>query len=191
MSSHRLRANRTDCFACSSTCSGVMRSFFSMCSGDVAMKVWMRARWAPLSASAAREMSRSLARDREQIVESLIELGNQVDGLEVPVGTGREARLDHVHLQPLELAGDAQLLVLGHRGAGRLLAVAQGGVEDDEFVCHGISFRLDQLGTGLETSAQVTRARCSPETMALSDAETIFESMPTPNNVRSPTRNSR
>ena len=51
-----------------------MRSFFSMCSGDVAMKVWMRARWAPLSASAAREMSRSFARDSEQIVESLIEL---------------------------------------------------------------------------------------------------------------------
>ena len=37
-------------------------------------------------------------------------------------------------LQPLELARDAQLLVLGHRGAGRLLAVAQGGVEDDQLV---------------------------------------------------------
>jgi hypothetical protein len=33
--------------------------------------------------------------------------------------------------QPLELACDAQLLVLGHRRAGRLFAVAQGGVEDD------------------------------------------------------------
>jgi 2-isopropylmalate synthase len=35
----KLRANRTDCLACSNTWSGVMRSFFSMCSGDVAMKV--------------------------------------------------------------------------------------------------------------------------------------------------------
>ena len=51
-----------------------MRSFFSMCSGDVAMKVWMRARCAPLSASAAREMSRSLARDSEQMMESLMAL---------------------------------------------------------------------------------------------------------------------
>ena len=49
-----------------------MRSFFSMCSALVAMKVWMRARLAPRSASAAREMSRSLARASEQTVESLI-----------------------------------------------------------------------------------------------------------------------
>jgi hypothetical protein len=40
-------------------------------------------------------------------------------------------------LQALELARDAQLLVACHRGTRRLLAVAQGGVEDDEFVCHG------------------------------------------------------
>ena len=39
MSDTKLRAKRTDCLACSSTCSGVMRSFFSMCNGDVAMKV--------------------------------------------------------------------------------------------------------------------------------------------------------
>jgi hypothetical protein len=49
-----------------------MRSFFSMCKGDVAMNVWMRARLAPFRASAAREMSRSLARESEQTVESLI-----------------------------------------------------------------------------------------------------------------------
>ena len=49
-----------------------MRSFFSMCSGLVAMKVWMRPRAAPLSASAARAMSRSLARESEHTVESLI-----------------------------------------------------------------------------------------------------------------------
>src|SRR5574343_986563 len=72
MSPTRLRAKRTDCLACSSTCSGVMRSFFSICSGLVAMKVWMRARLAPLRASAARAMSRSLARESEQIVESLM-----------------------------------------------------------------------------------------------------------------------
>ena len=47
-----------------------MRSFFSMCSGLVAMKVWMRARAAPFSASAAREMSRSLARASEHTVTS-------------------------------------------------------------------------------------------------------------------------
>ncbi len=69
-----MRAKRTDCLACSSTCCGVIRSFFSMCSDEVAMKVWIRARSAPLSASAAREMSRSLARESEQMVDSRIAL---------------------------------------------------------------------------------------------------------------------
>src|ERR1043165_617092 len=58
MSPHRLRAKRTDSLACSCTCSGVIRSFFSMCSAEVAMKVWMRARAAGFSASAALELAR-------------------------------------------------------------------------------------------------------------------------------------
>ena len=70
MLSRRLRAKRVESFACSNTSSGVMRSFFSMCSGLVAMKRWMRALPLSLSASAARAMSRSLARAREQTVES-------------------------------------------------------------------------------------------------------------------------
>ena len=64
MSSVNLRANR----ACSNTWSGVMRSFFSMCNGEVAMKVWIRKRFADFSASAARWMSLSLERASEQIV---------------------------------------------------------------------------------------------------------------------------
>jgi hypothetical protein len=55
----------------------------------------------------------------------------------VAVGAGGKTGLDHVDLQALQLAGDPQLLVLGHGGAGGLLAVAQGGVENDEFVGHG------------------------------------------------------
>jgi hypothetical protein len=35
------------------------------------------------------------------------------------------------------------------------------------------------------------RARCRPETMALSEADTMLASMPTPNSVRSPMRSSR
>ena len=38
-SGHAFLAKRTESRACSYTCSGVMRSFFSMCSGLVAMKV--------------------------------------------------------------------------------------------------------------------------------------------------------
>ena len=49
-----------------------MRSFIFMCSGEVAMKVWMRLRGAGCSASAARPISRSLARESEQMVDSLM-----------------------------------------------------------------------------------------------------------------------
>ena len=48
-----------------------MRSFFSMCSAEVAMNVWMRNWFAGFSASAARWMSLSFARASEQTVLSL------------------------------------------------------------------------------------------------------------------------
>ena len=57
-------------------------------------------------------------------------LGDPVDGLPVARRGGREAGLDDVHLEADELAGDLELLGGGQAGAGRLLAVAEGGVED-------------------------------------------------------------
>src|SRR5690606_16828682 len=53
-------------------------------------------------------------------------------------GTGNgKARLDHVHPQTLQGLGDAEFFLLGHRGAGALFAVTQGGIEDDQFVFGG------------------------------------------------------
>ena len=92
---------------------------------------------APFSASMPRWMSRSLARHRPHTVESLIAPAMALHRLEVAVGRGREARLDHVHLHALQRARDAQLLVARHRRARALLAVAHGGVEDDQVVLHG------------------------------------------------------
>ena len=57
-------------------------------------------------------------------------LGDPVDRLPVARRGGREAGLDDVDVEPDELAGDLELLGIGQRRAGRLLAVAQGGVED-------------------------------------------------------------
>ena len=59
--------------------------------------------------------------------------------LEVAVGAGGKTGLDHVHLQAFELARDAQFFVLGHGRAGRLFAVAQSGVKNDQFVSHLVS----------------------------------------------------
>ena len=60
--------------------------------------------------------------------------GDGLHRLEVAGRGDGEAGLDHVHAEVLQGVGDLQLLGQVHAGAGRLLAVAQGGVEDDQAV---------------------------------------------------------
>src|SRR5262245_12487712 len=62
--------------------------------------------------------------------------GDRLHGLEVAVAGDREARLYDVDAQSRELLGDLQLLGGVQRDARRLLAVSQGGVEDDDSVVH-------------------------------------------------------
>ena len=59
-------------------------------------------------------------------------LGDPPDGLEVAGGRGRETGLDHVDVEARQLAGDLELLGRGQAGARRLLAVAEGRVEDPD-----------------------------------------------------------
>jgi len=47
-----------------------------------------------------------------------------------------KARLDHVYPQAFQLAGDTDFFFFGHRSARRLLAITQGGIENDETVAH-------------------------------------------------------
>ena len=91
-------------------------------------------------------MSRSLARASEQTVESLIACAIAFTASKSPFDDAAKPASMTSTSQPLELARDAELFVLGHRGAGRLLAVAQGGVEDDQAVGHGNSFGRKQNG---------------------------------------------
>jgi hypothetical protein len=67
----------------------------------------------------------------------LIGIRDGLNRFKVAIGAGRKSRFDDIHPQALKLARDAQFLVAGHGGPRRLLAVAQGGVENDEFVSHG------------------------------------------------------
>src|SRR6478735_4200042 len=71
MSGQWFLAKRMESFACSYTCSGVMRSFFSMCNALVARKTCRRQAFASFSASMPRWMSRSFARHRPATTESL------------------------------------------------------------------------------------------------------------------------
>ncbi len=57
-------------------------------------------------------------------------LGDPADRFEVARRGGREAGLDDIDLEPRQLASDVELLGRGQPGAWRLLAVAQGRVED-------------------------------------------------------------
>ena len=61
-----------------------------------------------------------------------------LDGGEIAFRRDREAGLDDVDAHIVEQLGDLQFLVVGHGGAGTLLAVAQGGVEDDDAVLLGL-----------------------------------------------------
>ena len=68
--------------------------------------------------------------------------GDRLHCLEISGRAGWKARLDDVHAHALELAGDPQLLLARHAGACGLLAIAQGGIQEDDsvFVHGGCSF---------------------------------------------------
>ena len=98
----------------------------------------MRLRSAGLIASAQRSMSLKAARERPQITAFFARLAISCTAAEVAVRGDREARLDDVDAHGVEQFGDFDLLLVGHRGAGALLAVAQRRVEDDDAVLLGL-----------------------------------------------------
>jgi hypothetical protein len=108
-----------------------------MCSGEVAMKVWMRGRTAWRTAAQARSMSGAPGTGEAGNRGALALLGHLGHRLEVSFRGDRETRFDDVDPERLELRRDAQLLLEVHRAARRLLAVAQGGVEYENGIGHG------------------------------------------------------
>src|SRR4030095_12388923 len=104
------------------TWSGRRRSFFSMCSALVAMKMWARERGASSSAAAAASMSVGLVREGEggapRGAARAARRGAPRGGagplwapLEVAGRGGGKAGLAHVGAEPLELLADRDLLV--------------------------------------------------------------------------------
>jgi hypothetical protein len=71
-SPQRLRARVTEPVTASITSSGDMRRMWLRCEGLVEMKVWMRPRLAPRTASPARSISAGLARARPQTMDSVM-----------------------------------------------------------------------------------------------------------------------
>ncbi len=75
-------------------------------------------------------------------------LSNFLNRFEVAGGGDGEAGLDHVDAHLDEGFGDFHFLRRGHRAAGGLLAVAEGGVEDGDSVGHG--FQISDLKFQIE-----------------------------------------
>ena len=68
--------------------------------------------------------------------------GDGLHGFKIPVTDDGKSRLDNIHVQACKLTGDLELFTEIHGGSGALLAVTQGGVEDqnpvgiDAVVCY-------------------------------------------------------
>ena len=118
--------------AASSACSREMPSFRERWRSDVAMKTCIRGRAAPRAPAPARSMSAGRQRARRRDGRAANGLRDGADRLEVVRGRDREAGLDDVDAQLVELPREAELLVLAQREARGLLAVAQRRVEDGD-----------------------------------------------------------
>ena len=72
-------------------------------------------------------------------------LGHGAGGLEVALAGDGEPGLDDVDPEAGELLGDLHLLADVEADPGGLLAVAEGGVEDDHLLCRLIAHRVRSL----------------------------------------------
>ena len=136
-SSTRSAAYATAQRARCTTSAGSRPSLRSMWRALVARTTWMRDLPAPASASAAASMSSRTARAKAATAGRSTAARHRAHALEVAGRGAREAGLDDVDSEPLELLRDRRLLVRLQRDARRLLAVAQRRIEDRDPATNG------------------------------------------------------
>ena len=104
------------------------------------MNVWIRHRSAPFKRlGCALDVAGRRPRERGDHRPSY-RARDLANGLELARRRDREPRLDDVDVETSELLRDLELLRLGERDARRLLAVAQGRVEDPDLIEVGYRF---------------------------------------------------
>jgi hypothetical protein len=74
--------------------------------------------------------------------------GDTLHGFEISLGGDGETGFDDVHSEAFKLMGDDELFVGVHAAAGRLLAIAQSGVKDEDLFGWGdyVRFHLSTVG---------------------------------------------
>ena len=119
----------------------------------------MRGRAACFTASPARSMSASPARDRPHTTDVLRRLAISETAWKSPSRGDGEAGLDDVDAHLVEEVRDLQLLLEGHGGAGALLAIAQGCIENEDAV--GVGGRAVSLRRSFGLLGHVVWGPCS------------------------------
>ena len=171
--------------ACSSTCSGVIRSFICMWIGELAMNVWMRIDFAGFSASPrGARRSRSRARARTRCCR-VIAFAMSCTASKSPFDdAGKPASMTSTRSRSSWRAIRVfSSFVID--APGTLLAVAQRRVENDQVIGHGLLREVDARQAARRTgvasaSAPCAKARFTAATTAFSVAVTMFGSSPTP-----------
>ncbi len=82
--------------------------------------------------------------------------GDLLDRVEIAVADDRETGLDDIDVEASKLAGDLHFFAQVHGSAGALFAVAQGGVENDDFVGHE---KIGMRGCGVRKRRPERRQR--------------------------------
>ena len=90
----------------------------------------MRGRAAPFKASQARSISGRQARASPAMIGRRTTEAIAFTDSKSPSEAIGKTRLDHIHAQTVELVSQAQLFLLVHAAARRLLAIAKRGVEN-------------------------------------------------------------
>ena len=129
----------------SSTFSGSICNLYFIWTGEVEMKVWMRGmRGMAHGFGAAVDVLGGGARQAANggVLHPARDFGHRV---EIALRGDREAGLDHIDAHSVQNVGDFQFFLERHRGAGALLAVAQGGVEYNDAVGVGGRMRFGHV----------------------------------------------
>ena len=134
---HKAFARLTPSMASRTISSSAFFNLNSRWMAEVARKTWIRASSpAGLTAAPAASMSLGTHRASPQMIGPPDFRGDGSNRLEIAIADDGKTGLDHINVEPGQLAGDFHFLAQVHAGARALLAVAQRRIENNYLSRH-------------------------------------------------------